>query len=78
MYYLVQLGNWKTLELLTVPFLQINGKNKFEGDLIINNECKSMVLSILRWCFSYANDKTVHECECTNGTYASYYGLCYV
>ena len=34
-----------------------------------------MVFTILRGCFSYANDKNVHECECTNGTYASYYDV---
>ena len=32
-----------------------------------------MVFTILWGCFSYANDKNVRECECTNGMYASYY-----
>ena len=45
-----------------------------KNHLIINNECKSMVSTILRGVISYANDKNVRGCECTNG-YASYYGI---
>ena len=33
-----------------------------------------MAFTILGGCFSYSNDKNVRECECTNGTYGSYYG----
>ena len=34
-----------------------------------------MVFTILEGCFSDANDNNVRECECTNGTYGSYYGF---
>ena len=40
--------------------------------LIINNEYKSMVFTILRGCLPYSNNRNILECECTNGTYDSY------
>ena len=37
--------------------------------LIINNEYKSMVFTILWGCLPYSNDWNILECECTYGSY---------
>ena len=36
-----------------------------------------MVFIILQGCFPCSNVSIIRECECTNGTYGSYYGLQY-
>ena len=46
----------------------------FKKKLIINNEYKSMVFTILWGCLPYSNDWNILECECT---YGSYYACMY-
>ena len=43
-------------------------------NLIINNEYKSMVFTILRGCLPYSNGWNILECKCTYGMYGVYSG----
>ena len=44
----------------------------------MNSYFKSMVFIILQGCFPCSNVSIIRECECTNGTYGSYYGWHYL